>query len=255
MFDTHIHTKFSTDSMMTIEDAIQKADSLNIGLIITDHLDLNYPDENKFKINLNDYFNTYSSYKNEKLLLGIELGMDIAFKDENKSVNDNYPFDQIIGSQHFVDGIDIYDQRLYKNREKQDVFTSYFENMINSLKTHKYIDTLAHIDYISRYCPYDNNELNYKDFSDYIDEVLKLCLDEDITLELNTKRVVNSDSLKCLIPIYKRYKDLGGKYLTLGSDAHNPDAIANNFKSALDFCDFLDLQSVCYKERKRVYNR
>ena len=42
VFDSHIHTKFSTDSNMDILEAIAVSKEKNIGIIITEHLDLDY---------------------------------------------------------------------------------------------------------------------------------------------------------------------------------------------------------------------
>lgn len=42
LFDTHLHTKFSADSKMSIEDAILSAKQQNIGLVLTEHLDYDF---------------------------------------------------------------------------------------------------------------------------------------------------------------------------------------------------------------------
>ena len=39
LFDSHIHTKFSADSEMSAVDAIAKAQSLNLGVVFTEHFD------------------------------------------------------------------------------------------------------------------------------------------------------------------------------------------------------------------------
>ena len=48
VFDTHLHTEISSDSEMKIDEAIKQAKALNLGLIITEHMDLFYPEDNKF---------------------------------------------------------------------------------------------------------------------------------------------------------------------------------------------------------------
>ena len=39
IFDSHMHTKFSADSQMTATEAINKATSLNLGVVFTEHFD------------------------------------------------------------------------------------------------------------------------------------------------------------------------------------------------------------------------
>ena len=56
MFDCHLHTEFSTDSKMKIEEAIEKAKNLNLGLVLTEHLDINYPEKGLFTFDVQEYF-------------------------------------------------------------------------------------------------------------------------------------------------------------------------------------------------------
>lgn len=253
IFDTHIHTSFSSDSKMNIKDALDKAKALGIGLVITDHMDLNYPDKEKFKFPVADFFKTYEPYKSSSLLLGIELGMDTGYEAENKNLVDTYNFDEVIGSQHFLHGFDIYDASLYKEKTKEELFRDYFLEIIASLKTHSYIDTLGHIDFISRYCPFEDKEIYYDDYCDYIDEIIKLCINYDISLEINTRRLGMVKSLNSLVRIYKRYKELGGNYVTIGSDAHTVDSIGLNLNKGFQIAESLGLKPIYFKNRTVEY--
>ncbi|MGL4730768.1 MAG: histidinol phosphate phosphatase [Clostridium sp.] len=255
MFDTHIHTSFSSDSTMNIEDAIKKANELNLGLTITDHMDLNYPDKSKFKLDIDNYFKEYINYKSKNLLLGIELGMDANYSKENLAIAKKYDFDQIIGSQHAVNGIDIFEKSLYENKSKNEVFTAYFTNMIDSIKTHNYIDILAHVDYICRYCAFEDKELYVREYGDYLKEVFKLCIQNDIVVEVNTRRFDNPYALKALTDIYLMYTSLGGRLVSIGSDGHVPENIGRHFKEAIDFCNVLNLKPVYFKNRKIEYEK
>jgi hypothetical protein len=65
---------------------------------------------------------------------------------------------------------------------------------------------------------------------------------------LNSKPAVSN-----LFSIYKRYSELGGKYITLGSDAHDPDSIGNNFDTALNIAEKCNLKIVHFLDRKMEY--
>jgi len=175
--------------------------------------------------------------------------MDIDHKEENKRLSESYPFDEVIGSQHFVHKFNIYDPNLYKQLGKNEIFTEYLLDTIASLKTHNYIDTFGHIDYISRYCTYEDRELHYCDYSDYLDEIIKLCLNYDIALEINSRRLNNVASFDSLKKFYSRYKELGGRYVTLGSDAHNVNGIGFNLDKSLYMAEATSLTPVYFKER------
>ncbi|MCM0647748.1 histidinol phosphate phosphatase [Clostridium swellfunianum] len=250
MFDTHMHTNFSTDSKMTIEAAIRKASELDIGIITTEHMDLNFPDKNQFIFDPDQYFNEYSKYRSDRVLLGIELGMITNQVEENRKVIESYPFDYVIGSVHLVDNMDVLDKNFYINRSKKDSYEHYFRYMLDCIKTHSFVDSIGHIDYISRYAVYEDKEIYYEDFSEYIDEVLKAVISADKALELNTRRLGNNDAINNLTKIYKRFYELGGRMITVGSDSHYENSIGFNFDMAKVIAENCKLKIVYFKERK-----
>lgn len=253
MFDSHIHTQFSTDSDSDIEKIIERAQKLNLGVIITDHMDTNFPGREKFNFNTEEYFKAYSKYRSDKVLLGIELGLTEECLILNKLIADENKFDFVMGSIHFLGSYDMYFPEAYKGKTKQEAFEQYFTLMIKNIKCHKYIDSLGHIDYISRYAVYEDKEINYETYKELIDEVFKLIIENNIALELNSRRLDNKNSFEILQNIYKRYKELGGKYITIGSDAHTIEAVGNNFVSAKQLAENCELKIVYFKERKMQY--
>ena len=96
LFDTHLHTKFSADSKMSIEDAILSAKQQNIGLVLTEHLDYDFPGDDIYEFNPQQYFQEYSSYQSKTLYLGVEVGMQehtlIQSKKFVESAPNNSPF-------------------------------------------------------------------------------------------------------------------------------------------------------------------
>lgn len=253
IFDSHVHTEFSTDSELKLEEALKAAKELNLGIISTDHIDLNYPGKNKFVFDIDDYFNKYHKYRGSNYLIGVEIGMTEEYSDENRKINQSYDFDYVIGSIHFVDGIDIYEKSFYEDRKKSDAYRRYFETMINCIKIHEYVDSLAHIDYICRYATYKDSEIYYNEYDELIDEILKFIIDREIAFEINTRRLDKDYIIKNLIPIYKRYKDMGGSLVTIGSDAHYGENIGINMKEAFSIAEECNLKPVYYKNRKPEY--
>lgn len=253
IFDTHMHTKFSTDSKMDIKDAIQKANDEKIGIIITEHMDINFPIEGQFVFDCEKYFEEYKKYRNDKVLLGIELGLRMDCIDENKKVISENSFDFVIGSIHVVDKIDIFFKEYYEQfSSKKDAYEKYLETMHECIKIYDCFDAMAHIDYICRYSPYDDREIYYRKFADYIDEVLKLLIEKDKVIEINTARLNQDVAIENLTDIYKRYRELGGKYVTVGSDSHKSVDIARNFNEAYELIEKVGLKSVYFKDRKMI---
>lgn len=253
VFDSHIHTKFSTDSNMDILEAIAVSKEKNIGIIITEHLDLDYPKEAEFRFDIAKYFNDYEKYRNDKVKLGIEIGLTKNTLKENEEIASKYDFDYVLGSIHAVRGLDIYLDYINLGYNKREFFTYYLEEMLTCVNLYNNFDSLAHIDYPCRYCNYDNKEILVSEFKDILAEIFKSLINKGKVLELNTNRLQNKDAKEALIDIYKLYRDLGGKYITLGSDSHNYKGIYRNFHIGLELMEHLKLKGIYFNKRKIEY--
>lgn len=252
MFDSHVHTKFSADSRMDIKDAVNKSREQQIGIILTEHCDFDFPKQGDMIFNFDKYFNEYEKYKSDSLLLGIEIGMQPQCLEQNRKVIEKYPFDYILGSIHTIYGMDAFDPETYKEFEKRDIYEKYFKFMLECLKCYDFIDSLGHIDYIARYSPYDDSEIYYEEFKDYIDLVLKVLAESGKAIELNTRRLIDKGARENLLKIFKRFYELGGRNITLGSDSHTPQNIGKYFSYAVEIANRANLKIVYYKKRKII---
>ena len=94
-------------------------------------------------------------------------------------------------------------------------------------------DSFGHLDYISRYD--ESQSYVSSDYKEYIDEILKLLIDKDKALEINSAglrknlKTPNPDSY-----VVNRYKQLGGQLITIGSDSHDNTHIAYGFDYVQD---------------------
>ena len=253
MIDTHMHTEYSLDSLMKIQDALDSVKKSGIGITITEHLDLKYPTGTDFIFDIDKYFNEYDKYKNNKFMLGVEIGMQLICLEESREIADKYPFDYILGSIHVAQGEDVFSPKFYEDKTKKEAFEKYFSSMVDCVKKYDFIDSLGHIDYISRYATFMDNEINYNEFNEYINEVLKAIVNNEKVIELNTKRLSNKEAYNNLISIYRAYKQVGGKYVTIGSDAHNAEDIGRNFVLANTICEVCNLEAVYFRNRKMEF--
>ena len=253
IFDSHSHTSFSADSDMTAEDALKAARARGLGIVFTEHLDVDFPGELDFSFDPAAYWKQYEPLRGDNLHLGIEVGMQAGTAEASRAFVTRAPFDLVIGSVHLLRGIDIYEKECFEGREKDELYREYFRTMGEMIACHDFIDVLGHIDYIARTAPYENPELSYGAFADEIDAVLRTAVAQGVVLELNTRRLGSRRALKELAPIYARYHELGGKYVTLGSDAHGADAIGANFAAAEDFARAMGLSIVTFFARKMEF--
>ena len=250
IFDSHMHTKFSADSEMIAADAIAKAKSLNIGVVFTEHFDYGVEvDGKKFTFDPAAYMNEYKNFRGDKVRLGVEVGLRKAARVAKEKFLSRADFDMVIGSIHLVDDLDIYYPEFYADKDKSTAYKKYFRQMAEEIELADF-DVLGHIDYICRAAPYDDPEIDYATFAAEIDEVLKIVVDRGKILELNTRRFDKTRAIEELVPVYKKYRELGGRCVTIGSDAHRVAAVGKYFDRALEFVHELDLMPVTFHERR-----
>ena len=268
--DQHTHCNFSTDSESTPESMIQGAIEKGLThLCLTDHMDLDYPGSTKeeplFEFNAADYFNTLTPLKEtcrDKLYLGIgiELGLRPGREDLNKQMNKllaDYPFDFVLGSVHLLDNDDPYYESYWQGRTAKAILVKYFDDMLTSIKEFNDFDSLGHLDYLIRYIPPFCGEKDYlfKEYQEVIDEVFRLLINKNKALEINTAGLIKG--LPCFHPkleVLKRYLELGGELITIGSDGHSPDKIATEFAKTEELLRTLNISGYyVYKNRKAEF--
>ena len=252
-FDSHVHTEFSADSEMKAADALREAAKQGLGLVFTEHLDYDYPSAGteEFIFDPEAYWAKYEPLRAEgKLSLGVEMGMMASAREKNAAFLRRVPFDFVLASIHFLDVKDLYYPETFEGREKGEMYHEYFTVMRDEIYAHPFINALAHIDYIARNAPFDNPEISYGAFSEDIDAVLRALVETDTAIEINTRRLPVPRGIKELAPVYRRYRQLGGRYVTIGSDAHVPQGIGRCYNRARELARAFDLTIVTFRERK-----
>ncbi len=237
LWDTHMHCCFSGDSDALPESMVQTACQKHLnGICFTDHLDYEYQEDPElFLLDVNGYFRAISNLMEQyrgrfPILWGIELGLQPQVTAQNNRITQNYPFDFVIGSSHVVHGRDPYYPDYYKNRTETEAYREYFESVLENVRTDADYDVYGHLDYVVRYGPNRSRCYSYEKFSDILDEILRELISRGKGLELNTGGYkYGLDQPNPCAAVLRRYRELGGEIITLGSDAHAPEDIAHSF--------------------------
>ena len=244
MLDYHMHTFFSPDGKMTMEEACKKAMSVGLKEIaFTDHMDMNLPEnKNAFQIkDMDQYIQSIASVREKyKGKLSVKTGIEIGLQDRTleaaASLVRSYPFDFVIASLHLVDGLDPYRPEYYKGRDKLKSYTVYYQKIYDLLRQYDDYCVLGHLDYVRRYMPYPYAPEDYKIGMEIIESILKLLVERGKGLELNTAGCKHSSRQPHPHPaILKRYRDLGGEIVTIGSDAHAVNDVGYENRRALEW--------------------
>lgn len=240
--DCHNHTDLSADCQVPAETMIEAAVKKGLSyLCITDHMDpdMDFPGMD-FTFSLPDYFARNKKLKERyskkiNLLTGIELGLQPHISEKLSRIVSYGDFDFVIGSAHVCDEMDPYFPAYWENRTERDGIFRYFEYILETISAFDDIDVYGHIDYIVRYAPSKSSSYSYRSFAEILDEILKTFISKNIGLELNTAGLKYGLGFVHPHPdILKRYRELGGEILTIGSDAHKPEHLAYEFSVVPD---------------------
>ena len=235
--DFHNHTTFSADCNSSAESMIEQAIRLGLThLCITDHMDpdMNFPGMD-FTFDVHEYLCKHQEWKNRyghqiTLLTGIELGLQPHIGPILEEILASGTFDFVIGSAHVCDKVDPYFPEYWEGKTEFEGTRRYFEYILECIQAYSNFDTFGHLDYIVRYGPTKAQNYSYQKYKELIDEILKTLISKNIGLELNTAGL--KYGLGFAHPhqdVLKRYRELGGEILTIGSDAHKPEHLAYAF--------------------------
>lgn len=244
MKDCHVHTTMSYDGKATMQEYINVSGEKNVDeLTFTEHYDICENVNTIIKpTNLKEYYNEYLKVKNStklKLNFGIEVGLQTDQVKELEQTINKYPFDFVIGSSHIVQKKDIGDDKsFFEGRTQKEVYLIYLEEVLRNIKLFNNFDVYGHLDNIVRYGNYVNKKIYYNDFREILDEILIELIRKDKGIEINSSGIgYGLGSPHPNIEILSRYKELGGKIITMGSDAHKSKELVKNFDKSFDLLE------------------
>lgn len=265
LIDSHVHTIHSADSETPVSSMIERAIDLGMKKIcITDHHDYDYPNHGNdiydFCMDAPAYYSDmlkWREYFKDQIhvLIGAEVGVEPYLAEKLEKFVNSQPFDFIIGSSHIIHRMDPYYPDFFENRKDTECFMDYFESILENLQVFSNFDVYGHLDYIVRYAPLKDTNYSYSLFCDVIDEILKKLIDMGKGIELNTGGFLKLSTPNPHPDIIKRYKELGGEIITVGSDAHFTKDLGGHFSQAADIlkdCGFRYYTVFCQRRPEFV---
>ncbi len=242
LVDYHLHTEFSDDSIMNLENLIRAAKDKNVKKIcITDHVE---PHEikggfegegetlkiktEKYLAKIKEVIEKETKMDMEKpglcITRGVELGLSPDTLKKSSQYVSLYPFDYVLASIHEIGGVDVNEKGLHEEKDGEELIFQFLEETYRCIKDFDEFDSLGHLDLIRRYIKrYKGvNDIIYtSNHKPIIDDILKLIIQRGKGIEVNSSGY--RYGLMGPMPsfeIIKRYGELGGEIITMGSDAH-----------------------------------
>ena len=254
MMDCHVHTSFSPDSVEPMKNMINKAISLNMErLTFTDHLEFGEGVQLDLDGCVKEIEANKKRYEDKiEILKGVEVGYKSRMQHEIERTLDKYDFDFILCSTHELPGIEDVRGIVSKEEEQKIFYNRYFENMLKAVTEFSNYDIYGHIDYVIRYGGYDSKLFSYKNHSDVIDKILIKIIESGKGIEVNTSGMrYGLGSMHPNEDIVRRYRELGGEIITVGSDAHKAADLAADFDQAYEMLDRIGFEYIAsFKDRQ-----
>lgn len=228
--DLHMHTSSSFDGNCSALQMCEAAAANSLATIaVTDHFDVDFYERHNLgerqKSSYEGIIAAQESFSDKiTILRGIEMGQptyDIALTEKSLS---RYEYDFVIGSIHNLRNMPDFGDLDYKSMTQERIYEllgEYFEEMLLLAKWNGF-DTLAHLTYPMRYIVQSGRgDTDLTRFDGIVDEIFKVLIANGKALEINTSGLRQPIGKTMPTENYvRRFKELGGEFLTLGSDAH-----------------------------------
>jgi histidinol-phosphatase (PHP family) len=262
-FDLHTHHERCGHAKGTIRDYIEAALEKGLSVIgISDHSpyfahELDHPFPNIAMGRL-----AFASYVEEVLSLQAEyrgridvlLGIESDFFPEGVEIYRNYyqsyPFDYIIGSVHFTNGVSIFKKARWEGLSDEQFVSekeTYYDLIRESAKSGLF-QIIGHADAIKRYYPAFSDLPSPK-----VEEAIRVIGECGLAMEVNTSGKASdcqswypSDEILEMALHY-------GVDITFGSDAHQPGRVGDEWEQVARRLKEIGFKEwVYFKQKKRV---
>lgn len=260
MFDYHLHSKISFDSNCVPEDIVSAAEKAGLlEICFTDHYDFNDVYREKCDLftidNYRDAYHVLAS-KKVKIRRGVEAGLTHWNQKEIEALAKMYDFDFIIGSVHYVGGYDPYYKEFWTHNGIDTAFEKYLLQSLECVKAHNNFDVLGHLNYVCKsvHSP-TRKPLRYNDYTDICDEIMKTLVQNGKGMEINTSGVDRVGDFLPSLDFIKRFRELGGEVITVGSDAHDASRVGQHISGALEIAKDVFGFVCTFEKRKPIFHK
>ena len=260
MFDYHMHSHVSFDghdSGLAMALAAKAAGLKEI--CFTDHIDHDFDAEGHSMVfDPMVYAAEYDNLEVDALKIrrGVEYGLKPYNRDTMQKDLQLRNFDFVLGSVHFVNELDIYYPEFWRDKTVEQAVQEFLKETLMCVQHHDDFDVLGHLSYICKARAHpDPKPLYLKDHREIADEILKILVQKGKGMEINTSGVDRCGDFLPGEEFFRRFKELGGEIVTIGSDAHNTQRVGQYSDRACQMMKDIFGYVCTFEGRKPIFHK
>lgn len=260
MFDFHLHSQVSFDGRASARDMAETAAAIGLKEIcFTDHMEyIVGSEEQPWVFDMDVYHEAYDGLvvPGLKIRRGMEFGLKPNNREDLKRDLGRRHFDFIIGSVHCVDEKDVYFPEFWEGKTVAQAYREFLEETLACVRAHDDFDVLGHLTFISKSPENPTKQLiHYKDHSDMIDEILRELVRKGKGMEINTSGKDVCGEFLPSFDYFRRFKELGGEIITVGSDAHATNRVGQYSKEVCEVLSDIFGYVCTFEDRKPIFHK
>ncbi len=236
LFDSHVHSQFSVDGHDSVASLCQAALEGGLaGLCLAEHYDTEPSDEGYGRYDFHAIARAAAEAGRAcggfLVLVGAEVCYQPQFAPRIAGFLRECAPDFVLGSVHYVRG-EFVMPGYFARHPAEEAYDRYFE-AVEELAASGLCDALGHLDLAKRHGTGVCGPLDPRPYWPRIERILRLLVERGVALEINTSgwRQAPGEPYPGEA-IVRRYAELGGTRITIGSDAHRAEFVGRDIARA-----------------------
>ena len=241
LYDQHLHSRHSVDSSADPVANCEQAVAAGLaGLTFTEHYDMHPSDWERCRWDYDAIAATIDGLRRRfSPQLWIGFGIEVDYQpemiEETLDYLDRHSFDLVLLSVHWIGGRPPREWREIGAEAMRRAYLATLRGAADLCRElaaggRRPFDVLGHLDYVKRYLRRDWDVPMGATEPAVLDPILQALIDAGVVPEINTAgmRRPEAESYPSW-PILRRYRELGGRTVSIGSDAHHSRDIGAGF--------------------------
>ncbi len=267
LFDQHLHSTFSFDSQADMDDVCAHAAQRGLaGITFTDHFDTHPTEWPGCRYDYDAQRQRIETLRAKYAgTLRVGHGIEVCYQPERMDFIlehlARFDLDIVLLSVHWMQGRRVHERDDWDGMSCEEGTRQYLLAVRDAARFcaaqaragRRPFDVLGHLDFVSRYTRTWWGRTALADHPDLVDEILRACLEAELIPEINTSPLRNG--VPDPMPpawVARRYAQLGGICMSVGSDAHRAAQIGADLDTAAQIIRDAGMNGLAVFERRTL---